>query len=346
MVTRRREKHRRAPGRPSVDEILARVDEEGRLLHDHLGGLPRAVEADQILRAIWIDDVHNSTAIEGNTMTRAQVEALVDRRRSSASLMESAEVEGYSRAADWVYRNAAEYTGVPTSVVSEVHKIALEMPWYIEPPPTHDAPGAWRKGGVRIRAVEVSLPSAVHADLQAWSESSAQRDRGVHPLVHAAVHHAWFERIHPFVDGNGRVGRLLLNFVLIQAGYPPAVILASRRPRYLHALKAADGGNPNPLAEVIARAVSGALSRFLIPSLAGEAKLVPLAALAAHGPYPADYLRQLVLANRLRAIRDGNLWLSSRLWLKEYISERDPRGGRLPKTVRQRRAPARHRSRR
>jgi len=53
------------------------VDEEVQLLHEHLGGLPRAVEADHILRAIWIDDVHNSTAIEGNTMTRAQVEALV-----------------------------------------------------------------------------------------------------------------------------------------------------------------------------------------------------------------------------------------------------------------------------
>lgn len=64
----------RGPGRPSLQEVLARVDEEVRLLHHHLGGLPRAVEADHILREIWIDDVHNSTAIEGNTMTRAQVE--------------------------------------------------------------------------------------------------------------------------------------------------------------------------------------------------------------------------------------------------------------------------------
>jgi Na+/pantothenate symporter len=119
--------------------------------------------------------------------------------------------------------------------------------------------------------------------------------------------------------------------MLIQAGYPPAVILASQRSRYLRALKIADEGNPNPLAEVIARAVSGALSRFLIPNLAGEAKLVPLAALAAHGPYSAAYLRQLVLADRLRAIRDGNLWLSSRAWLRDYVSKRDPRGRRMPR---------------
>jgi hypothetical protein len=306
------------------------VDEEVRLLHEHLGGLPRAVEADHVLRQIWIDDVHNSTAIEGNTMTRVQVEELVEHRRSSASLQETLEVEGYSRAADWVYRSAVDYTDVPMLVVSEIHKLVMELPWKIAPPTTGDMPGMWRKGAVRVRDVQVSLPPSIPADLAAWSESTGKHGEQ-HPLVHAAHHHAWFERIHPFVDGNGRVGRLLLNFMLIQSGYPPAVILASQRPRYLQALRIADSGNANPLAEVIARAVSSALSRFLIPNLAGEAKLVPLTALAARGPYSAVYLRQLVLAGRLRAIRDGNLWLSSRAWLQEYIATRDPRGSPVPR---------------
>lgn len=337
VVRRRSKTMERGPGRPSLANVLSRVDEEVQLLHDHLGGLPRAVEADHVLRAIWIDDVHNSTAIEGNTMTRAQVEALVERRRPSGTLVETLEVESYARAADWVYRNAPEYDHVPVQVVSEVHRFAVELPWNVEPPTTRDAPGAWRKGGVRIRAVPVSPPAGIPADLDAWSRTTGQRD-DVHPIVHAAAHHAAFERIHPFVDGNGRVGRLLLNFMLAQAGYPPAVILATQRRRYLQALETADGGNPNPLAEVVARAVSGALSRFLIPNLAGDAKLVPLTALAAHGPYAPDYLRQLVLANRLRAVRDGNLWLSSRAWLKEYIATRDPRGGPVPRR-RPRRSP-------
>lgn len=89
---------RRRPGRPSLTELLGVLDEHVRLLHENLGGLPRAVEADQILRQIWIDDVHNSTAIEGNTMTRAQVENLVERRRASGSLAESLDVEGYAPA--------------------------------------------------------------------------------------------------------------------------------------------------------------------------------------------------------------------------------------------------------
>jgi hypothetical protein len=313
-------------GRPSVKEVLARVDEEVQLLHDHLGGLPRAVEADHILREIWIDDVHNSTAIEGNTMTRAQVENLVERRRVAADLVEALEVEGYADAADWAYRSASEFEIVPVKVVSDIHRRAVELAWLVEPPVTRDEPGSWRRGGVPVSRLAASLPAAIQPDLEGWSASTRQLD-GLHPIVHAAIHHAWIERIHPFVDGNGRVGRLVLNFMLIQAGYPPAVILKERRARYLQALRHADVGNPNPLAEVIARAVSGALARFLIPKLAGEAKLVPLSALASQGPYSAQYLRQLVLNDRLRAVREGRLYLSSKAWLNAYIANRDPRGG-------------------
>jgi fido (protein-threonine AMPylation protein) len=313
-------------GRPSLEALLARLDEEVALFHSGFGGFPHAVEADQILREIWIDDVHNSTAIEGNTMTRVMVENVVERRRISGDLAEALDVRGYADAADWVYRHAAEHDGVPTTVVSEAHRRALRLVWEIDPPPTRDAPGAWRTTGVRVGRVRVSLPAAIPADLDAWSRST-RTPRNRHPLIHVADHHAWFERIHPFVDGNGRVGRLLLNFMLVQSGYPPAVILASQRARYLRGLRSADEGNPNPLAEVLARAVSGTLTRFLIPNLAGDAKLVPLAALARHAPYSAVYLRQLVIRGRLRAVREGNIYLSSRAWLDDYMTSRDPRGG-------------------
>ena len=316
---------RKKQGRPTRHELLARIDEEVQLLHDHLGGLPRAVEADHVLKQIWIDDVHNSTAIEGNTMTRAQVANLVERRRVAADLVETLEVEGYARAADWVYREAPNHSGVSTAVVSEIHRQAMSLVWQVDPPASRERAGVWRQGGVRIRNVPVSPPSAIEADLRAWSVSTAEAIE--HPVVHAAIHHAWFERIHPFIDGNGRVGRLVLNFMLIQRGYPPAVILASQRGRYLRGLRTADQGNAGPLAEVIAGSVSGTLSRFLIPNLAGEAKLVPLSSLAEHGPYPATYLRQLAISGRLRTVREGRLYLSSRAWLNDYISNRDPRGG-------------------
>jgi fido (protein-threonine AMPylation protein) len=331
MERAERRKNPSGPGRPPYEEVLASLDEEVRLLQENLGGLPRAVEADQILRSIWIDDVHHSTAIEGNTMTREQVEDLVERRRASATLVESLEVEGYAKAADWIYRNAADYSGVPTRILSDVHREMIELAWAVEPPSTRDRPGDWRTIGVSVRGLNVSLPIAIPSDLQRWSASTRElADR--HPLEHAAVHHAWLERIHPFVDGNGRVGRLILNCMLLQHGYPPAVIHVDQRRRYLRGLRSADGGNFRPLTEVIARAVSGALNRFLIPNLAGDARLVPLSSLASSGPYGAAYLRQLVIAGRLKAIRQGRLWLSSRAWLNEYVASRDPRGTRSQNT--------------
>ncbi len=69
------------------------------------------------------------------------------------------------------------------------------------------------------------------------------------------------------------------------------------------------------------------MSKFLIPKLAGEAKLVPLAALASTSGYSADYLRQLAQSGKLRALREGRLWLSSKVWLGDYVGNRDPRGG-------------------
>jgi hypothetical protein len=147
----------------------------------------------------------------------------------------------------------------------------------------------------------VPPPPAVPAEIADWSRSSGQPgDR--HPVVHAAIHHAWFERIHPFVDGNGRVGRLVLNFMLLQNGYP--------------------------LAEVVARSVHDTLNRFLIPNLAGDAKLIPLSSLAAGTSYSGACLRTLIFDGRLRAIRGGNLWLSSRAWLDDYLINRNTRGRR------------------
>src|SRR5574342_646912 len=210
---------RRKAGRPSLAELLGVLDEHVRLLRDQMGGLPRAVEADQILRQIWVDDVHNSTAIEGNTMTRAQVENLVERGQASGDLVENLEVEGYARAADWAYQHAHDFQAVPVSGVSELHRLALGPTWAVDPPATRDEPGSWRRGGVKIRAVQVAMPALIPAELDDWSRSTAQL-ASRHPVVHAAHHHAWFERIHPFVDGNGRVGRLVLNFMLLQHGYP------------------------------------------------------------------------------------------------------------------------------
>jgi Fic family protein len=95
------------------------------------------------------------------------------------------------------------------------------------------------------------------------------------PLTLARLHCS-FERIHPFIDGNGRVGRLVLNLILVRLGWPPAIIFKRARDRYLTALDRADHADFGPLAELIARSVLENLQRLVVPSIAGPARLVPL----------------------------------------------------------------------
>ena len=69
----------------------------------------------------------------------------------------------------------------------------------------------------------------------------------MHPLQRAVIFHGRFEHIHPFEDGNGRIGRLLINVMLQQQGYPPLIIRKTQRRAYFHALEAFDNGHPNLL---------------------------------------------------------------------------------------------------
>jgi Fic family protein len=144
--------------------------------------------------------------------------------------------------------------------------------------------------------------------------------------VELAKLHCEFERIHPFLDGNGRTGRLILNLLLVRLGFPPAIILKQRRAAYLKALDRADHGDPLPLAEIIARAVIDNVHRFITPVIAGPKKLVPLKSLETKGlSYPA--LRQAATRGRLEAMigADG-MWYSSKDAVANYLASKYRRG--------------------
>lgn len=72
-------------------------------------------------------------------------------------------------------------------------------------------------------------------------------NRDVHPLERAARFHGKFEQIHPFEDGNGRTGRMIVNAMLVTEGYPPLIIRTSQRMSYFSALDAFDHGHENKL---------------------------------------------------------------------------------------------------
>jgi len=310
-----------------------------------VGGLPAPEEAAEIWRSIWFHEAHNSTAIEGNTLVLKQVEALLARNVTvgNKELKEYLEVKGYAEAAKWVYEQArgrrrSRSTGALTlQDVRHIHHVAMTPVWTIAPHPDalpSESPGNFREHDLKPfgRGMEPPTYPLVHARMAEWiDQANGSPKKDEPPCVRIARLHAAFERIHPFLDGNGRAGRLLMNLLLIRLGYPPAVIQKRERLAYLKALDRSDRGDNEPLGELIARAVLDSLLRFLLPAVAGDVKLLPLDALATKELSIAA-LRQAAERGRLLARKDSRgSWRSSKRWVADYRESRyatlrEPRG--------------------
>lgn len=167
----------------------------------------------------------------------------------------------------------------------------------------------------------------VPAAIRTWLDSLKRIPNANRPIEALAQSHFEFERIRPFLDGNGRAGRLLLNLLLVRLGYAPAIIYKRDRTKYLNGLGAADKGDIGPLGEMLARAVLDNLYRFIVPAVAGPNRLVPLAALTTD-TLAEGALRIAANRGRLRAQKgaDGH-WRSTRAWLDEYLASRHKRRG-------------------
>ena len=301
-----------------------------------MGGLPDPIEAAAIWRGIWLEEAHHSTAIEGNTLVLKQVEVLLAEGRAvgSKQLGEYMEVRGYADAADWVYRQAIEpgpwssENRVTLTELRQIHRTAMTPVWDVAPHPdatANETPGNFREHDIESFPDGMVPPSwvLVPVEINAWIGQAAAIEPGTPDICERlADAHARFERIHPFLDGNGRTGRLLLNLLLVRLGYPPAIIYKRQRPEYLRALHRADAGDPGVLGELIARAVLDNLYRFIVPAVAGPGRLVPLAALSTK-QISADALRVAAARGRLQATRGGDgQWRSTRNWVQTYLAAR------------------------
>jgi hypothetical protein len=331
-------------GRPPRAVVYERLRLQIGELRGRLGGLPSPSEADGIWRGIWLEEAHHSTAIEGNTLVLKQVEQLLEEGRAvgNKELREYMEVRGYADAANWVYGQALNPGGwssgelLSLTELRHIHRLALTPAWDVAPHPSagpSERPGSFREHDIRPFPGGMDPPpwpevSAMVTDWIIEVQALGRDGEGIQPEALAKAH-AHFEQIHPFLDGNGRTGRLVLNLLLIRLGYPPAIIFKGDRRRYLAALQSADRGDHGPLAELLARAILDNLHKFVVPAVAGASRLVPLPALASER-ISANALRVAATRGRLKASKaaDGT-WRSTRAWVEDYLAgryERRPDG--------------------
>ena len=153
------------------------------------------------------------------------------------------EVRGYADAASWIYGQAlnpgAWSSGELLSLTElrHIHRLALTPAWDVAPHPSaghSERPGSFREHDIRpfpggMRPPPWSEVSVMVTDWIREVQALGRKGEGIEPEALAKVH-ARFEQIHPFLDGNGRTSRLVLNLLLVRLGYPPRHHLQGRPP--------------------------------------------------------------------------------------------------------------------
>ncbi len=200
------------------------------------------IQREELFRQLRISITHHSNAIEGSTLSFGETKELLEKgfTASHKPLGEQLVILGFAKAYDVIVREASNKNNIiDSSFIKDIHLIMFEdalkvMPEYISRPI-----GAYRTDERFIKGVDVklSLPRLISNDLENLLFRFKSNDLN---LLSIADFHIQFETIHPFADGNGRVGRLLLAHQAIQNDLVPPLIENEHRDEYLKVINDKD----------------------------------------------------------------------------------------------------------
>ena len=217
-----------------------------------------ALAATNAVRAtMHIDEIYHSNAMRGNRLDRAQTEALVLRGETvgGLTLREHLEAVNVHRALHRIDALAKSPAPVTEHSIRELHGMLFAA---ID----DENAGTYRRIDTRIVGRDYLPPESVLVpallrDFTEWlDESTAQ------PIAKATAAQARIQNISPFLDGNGRVGRLLSSMILCAAGYPPAIVRTEDAERYYDGLRQADAGDLSGLLSLTIDCVSDSQTRL------------------------------------------------------------------------------------
>jgi len=203
---------------------------------------------------------YDSTNIEGNTLTLQETSQLLfENITPRKSLREINEITNHKEAFDFIIENKKD---VSKELILKLHKLVVKNTLK---PELKNQIGKYRTLQVYIRGTNWFPPKSTEvpkeiASLLSWYTKNKKK---LHPLILAAYFHSAFETVHPFVDGNGRVGRLILNLILRKNNFPMINIPNKKKYIYYEALESAQTkGDLRPLVKFLLDLIKEEQIRF------------------------------------------------------------------------------------
>lgn len=245
-----------ADGRLSRVSLLAEIETKRERLAE-MRPLTRG-EVERLREEFLIDFTYNSNAIEGNTLTLKETALVLEGMTiDQKPLKDHLEAVGHRDAFLYVQNIATKDIPLDESVIKNIHALVL-----MDRP---EDKGIYRRIPVRIMGAytEPVQPYLIEPKIRELLAENKLRKETMNPIERIARFHLEFEGIHPFIDGNGRTGRLLLNLDLIHNGYPPINVKFTDRKHYYDAFDAYyRDGNADEMVNLIARYVDERLDEY------------------------------------------------------------------------------------
>ena len=294
---------------PDFEQLADRVRKmraQGRLSPDVLH---------RIRKHFRIKNIYHSNAIEGNALAVGETRQVVEHGLTITGkpLKDQAEARNLSHALDFLEELAGNSDRpIAENDVRQLHALVLHG--------ITDEAGTYRSTVVSISGSDYSPPGpeSVPAQMEEFgrwlAHASIPRDgtfAGVLGLVAAAVAHTWFVTVHPFIDGNGRVARLLMNLMLMRYGYPIAIVTKEDRLRYYDALEISQTSDLTPFIVLLAECIEESLEEYEAAAEEQREQNEWVAALAAKFTKP----------ERIRAENEYEVWKSAMELLKSHLQQ-------------------------
>lgn len=263
-----------------------------------------------------VELTYTSNAIEGNTLTRAETALVVEKGLTvqGKSLTEHLEATNHVEALEYVKTLVGKKRQAITEQdILDIHRLILNN---IEA----ESADRYRTQHARLTESDVVLPNPVKIpelmqEFMIWLRS----DNPDHVAKIAADAHYKLVSIHPFSDGNGRTSRLLMNLILMQEGYPPAIIRKEDRLEYINSLeKAQKGGSLDDFYSLIYEAVDRSLEIYLealeperisVEQPSREQRFYTTEEVATLLRVDPESVRRYVRSGKLRAVKLGGKFI-------------------------------------